>query len=366
MWKTAFRATDPLLALTSLLLAIALSATALAASPDAGSALEMAPKFAPASTTDRPVSTYSIVALDAETGELGVAVQGHWFQVGAVVPWARSGVGAVATQSFVEVSYGPEGLELMAEGKSAQEALDALVAADPQRDVRQVAMVDAQGRVAVWTGPKCIAAAGHAVGEGYSVQANLMDRPTVWRAMARAYEGATGGLAERLLVALEAAEAEGGDLRGKQSAAILVVRAPGEEGLEPWQERVVDLRVADHPEPLVELRRLFGLHEAYRPMNAGDEALARGEVEAANRLYSRAAELAPQVVELPFWRAVTLFQSGEEEAALPIFAEVFAADPTWARLVPRLPASGLLPDDPEKLEKILALARSRAGNGSSP
>ena len=305
-------------------------------------------------TLGRPVHTYSIVARDPLTGELGVAVQSHWFQVGAVVSWAEAGVGAVATQSFVEIAYGPKGLDLMRQGKSAEEALAALLEDDPQRDVRQVAMVDAKGGVAVWTGSNCIAAAGHAKGDGFSVQANLMDRESVWPAMEKAFQEAEGGLGERMLAALEAAEAEGGDIRGKQSAALLVVR--GERSDEPWKGRRIDLRVADHPEPLAELRRLLGLHQAYESMNAGDEALALGEVDAAMRHYSWAADLAPQIEELPFWKAVTLFSSGREEKALPIFREVFAKNADWARLVPRLPASGLLPDDPEKIRRILAQA----------
>ncbi len=302
----------------------------------------------------RPVTTYSIVARDAATGELGVAVQSHWFQVGRVVPWAEAGVGAVATQSFVEASYGARGLELMKKGLSAQEALDRQVAEDEQRDVRQVAMVDAKGRVAVWTGPSCIAAAGHLVGDGFSVQANLMDKESVWPAMKKAFENADGDLAGRLLAAMEAAQAEGGDIRGKQSAAILVVS--GEPTGKSWLDRTVDLRVADHPEPLVEMRRLLDLHRAYDSMNRGDEAMAEGDVAAASKLYAAAAKAAPHIEELPFWQAVTLFSVGKEAEALPIFKQVFEKNQDWARLVPRLPASGLLPDDAEKIEKILAQA----------
>ncbi len=301
--------------------------------------------------------TYSIVARDPATGDFGVAVQSHWFQVGTAVPWAQAGVGAVATQSFVRQDYGPRGLALMQAGKPAAEALRELVAADEGRDVRQVAMVDAQGRVAAWTGPKCISAAGDLQGAGYSVQANLMGRPTVWPAMARAYERATGDFAERLLAALEAAEAEGGDIRGRQSAALLIVRAQSTG--KPWEDRLVDLRVDDHPAPLGELRRLFGLHRAYQAMNAGDDAVAAGKVAEAVALYQRAASLAPEIAELPFWQAVSLFAAGHEDAALPLFAQVFARDERWARLLPRLPAAGLLPDDPEKLRRILQQARGQ-------
>lgn len=299
-------------------------------------------------------ATYSIVARDPATGDFGVAVQSHWFQVGPSVPWAEAGAGAVATQSFTKIEYGPQGLRLMREGKSAREALDALLAQDPQKDVRQVAMVDAQGRVAAWTGPKCIAAAGNQTGNGFSVQANLMDKPTVWPAMARAFEAARGDLADRMLAALEAAEAEGGDIRGRQSAALIVVRARSTG--EPWNDRLVDLRVDDNPAPLAELRRLLALHRAYEEMNQGDEAVAVDKIPEAVEHYTRAAKLAPEIAELPFWQAVTLFSVGKEEEALKLFREVFAREERWARLVPRLPAAGLLPDDPRKIEKILAVA----------
>jgi uncharacterized Ntn-hydrolase superfamily protein len=333
-----------------LLLAALLSLPAAAAAPpDPGAAARPAGPLA---------HTYSIVARDPASGQLGVAVQSHWFQVGTVVPWAEAGVGAVATQSFVEASYGPKGLALMAGGWSPEEALGQLTAADPQSAVRQVAMVDAAGRVGAFTGARCIAAAGHQTGDGYSVQANLMDRPTVWPAMARAYEAALADPAVdfpgALLAALEAGEAEGGDIRGKQSAALLVVRARTTGT--PWRDRLVDLRVDDSPEPLAELRRLLVRHRAYEEMNAGDEAVAEEDFAAALAHYSRAAELAPDVAELPFWQAVTLFVEGREDEALAIFAEVFAQEPRWARLVPRLPASGLLPDDAEKIERILATA----------
>ena len=310
--------------------------------------------------------TYSIVARDPATGDLGVAVQSHWFQVGTVVPWAEAGVGAVATQSFARIDYGPKGLELMRQGRSAKEALDQLVAQDPERDVRQVAMVDAQGRVAVWTGPRCIAAAGHQIGTGgiggnggkggggYSVQANLMDKATVWPAMAMAFENAKGDLADRMLAALEAAEAEGGDIRGRQSAALIVVKA--KPSGQPWNDRRVDVRVDDDPQPLAELRRLLDLHRAYEEMNLGDEAVAKNDFQVALGHYTKATGLAPGIVELPFWQAVTLFVAGQEDRALALFREVFAKEPLWARLVPRLPASGLLPEDPKKIEKILAVA----------
>ena len=305
-------------------------------------------------SADRPVHTYSIVARDEATGQLGVAVQSHWFSVGPIVPWAEAGVGAVATQSLVDVSYGPLGLELMRAGKSPQQALAALVAADSGAAVRQVAMVDAAGNVAAHTGERCIAAAGHQVGKGYSVQANLMLDETIWPAMASGYEAATGEFAERLLAALDAAQAQGGDIRGRQSAAILIVA--GESTGRPWADRLLELRIEDHPEPLVELRRLLHLHRAYEHMNHGDDLLGRGETAEALVAYSTAAGMVPDIVELPYWQAVTLAGIGEVDAALEIFRQVFEREPIWATLTPRLVPSGLLPDDPELLRRILEVA----------
>jgi uncharacterized Ntn-hydrolase superfamily protein len=302
----------------------------------------------------RPVHTYSIVARDSLTGELGVAVQSHWFSVGAHVAWAEAGVGAVATQSFTEVSYGPLGLALMKAGKTAGQSLAALVSADPQESVRQVAMVDAKGRVAVHTGSKCIAAAGDHAGAQYSVQANLMERDTVWDAMARAYETSKGDLAERLLAALEAAQKEGGDIRGKQSAAILIVR--GESSGKPWDDRVIDLRVEDHAEPVRELRRLVAMHRAYERMNEGDREMALNHLEGALAAYNDAAKQLPHNPEVKYWAAVTLMTAGKEQEALAYFREVFAKSPKWVEVTRRLPASGLLPDDSALIEKIISTA----------
>ena len=321
-------------------------------------ALVTAGAAAPASPV-RPVSTYSIVARDAETGELGVAVQSHWFSVGALVPWARAGVGAVATQSLVDPSYGPLGLELMAAGKDAATALAGLLAADAHADLRQVGMVDAGGHAAAHTGARCIPEAGHRVGEGYAVQANLMGPATVPEAMARAYETATGPLAERLLAALAAAQAEGGDIRGRQSAAVLVVR--GEATGRVWQDVLVDLRVEDHPEPVAELVRLLRMHRGYEQMNAGDLAVERGDLEAAGRAYAAAEEILRDNLEARFWHAVALANAGQLEAALPIFGEVFDRGENWRELAPRLVEPGFLEVSPEQLERILSASRSGAG-----
>jgi len=298
--------------------------------------------------------TYSIVARDPATGEMGVAVQSHWFSVGSVVPWAEAGVGAVATQSFVDPSYGPLGLALMRAGKTAPEALKALLAGDGQEAVRQVAMVDARGNVAAHTGTKCIAAAGHETGEQFSVQANLMENPSVWPAMARGFREAKGDLADRMVAALEAAEGAGGDIRGRQSAAIVVVK--GTSTGRPWADTVFNLRVEDSPRPLEELRRLMRLQRAYTHASQGDDLAAAGKLKAALAEYAEAARLAPEVLELPYWQAVTLAGSGHLEEALPIFRRVFEAEPRWAELTPRLPAAGLLPDDRDLMRRILEQA----------
>lgn len=300
----------------------------------------------------RPVSTYSIVALDEATGQLGVAVQSHWFSVGSVVPWAAAGVGAVATQSFVKVEYGPEGLALMKSGKPAPEVLRQLLSADEGSAVRQVAMIDINGQVAAHTGDKCIWAAGNQVGKNYSVQANLMESPTVWPAMAQAYENATGDLANRMLAALEAAQSEGGDIRGKQSAAMLIVS--GKPTGIPWKDVVMELRIEDHPDPLGELKRLIRIHRAYQHANQGDLYLETGDTEKALAEYDQAADLYPENPELPYWSAVTLADIGRVEEALPLFKAAFSADERWRTLTPRLVGAGLLPDDKKLLELMLS------------
>ncbi|MHC4217088.1 MAG: DUF1028 domain-containing protein [Planctomycetota bacterium] len=302
----------------------------------------------------RPVATYSIVARDPKTGEMGVAVQSHWFSVGSVVSWAEAGVGAVATQSLVDPAYGPLGLELMRTGRTAPDTLRSLLAGDDGRDVRQVAMIDAKGRVQAHTGPRCIADAGHVVDADnqFSVQANLMANDAVWPAMAKAYRESTGDLADRLIAALAAAQNAGGDIRGKQSAALLVVSASATG--RPWEDRRFDLRVEDHPRPVEELKRLVRLQRAYQHMNAGDVAMEHDDFAEAGRQYADAEMLAPQIVEIPFWHAVTLVASDRADEALPIFRRVFAREEVWADLVPRLVPSGLLPDDPKLLERIEA------------
>jgi uncharacterized Ntn-hydrolase superfamily protein len=309
-------------------------------------------------TTERPVATYSIVARDSATGQLGVAVQSHWFSVGSIVAWAEAGVGAVATQSFIDPAYGPLGLTLMRAGRSAPDALAGLLATDAGRDVRQVAMVDAEGRVEAHTGARAIQAAGHQVGRQYSVQANLMEHPSVWPAMAHAYERAQGDLAERLLQALEAAEQEGGDIRGRQSAAIVVVS--GNPSGRPWEDRLFDLRVEDHPNPVAELRRLVRMQRAYLKLNEGDGWVTKNDFPRALEAYAAAMEILPDEAtngEAPFWVGITLLDSGDSEQALPYLKRAHAQDPRWADLVPRLPAAGLLRADASTIERLVEAMR---------
>ncbi|MEW5981839.1 MAG: DUF1028 domain-containing protein [Acidobacteriota bacterium] len=338
-----------------------LAASAVAAIPaSAQSPATATPASAELTGKPGPLAhTYSIVARDPVTGDLGVAVQSHWFSVGSIVTWAEAGVGAIATQSFVDPAYGPKGLDLMRSGVSAPDALKRLADADAQREVRQVAMIDAQGRVAAITGKLAIAAAGHHLGTQYSVQANLMENSRVWPAMAQAYETTKGDLADRLLAALEAAQREGGDIRGKQSAAILIVKAKGTG--KPWAgaDRLFDLRIEDHPDPIVELKRLIRLQRAYARANHGDELVAEKKIDDALKEYAAAAQLAPEILELPFWQAVTLTVVGRFADAEPIFRRVFEKEPYWADLVPRLPAAGQLPDDKALIDRIVALGRRR-------
>ena len=275
--------------------------------------------------------TYSIVARNPDSGELGVAVQSHWFSVGPIVPWAAPGVGAVATQANVEVAYGPRALALLQDGLDARQALDQVVADDPGSAGRQVAVVDAAGRVAAHTGEACIAFAGHATGEGVSCQANIMVSDRVWPAMLDAFSAANGILIARLLAALDAAEAAGGDLRGRQSAAILVVPAEGE----PWHT-VVSLRVEDHPDPLRELHRLVELHRAYGLAGRADELTNEGRHDEAAALYREASELAPGNDELRFWAGLGAAQAGDLDTATGEVRATIARHPGWRELLERL------------------------------
>jgi uncharacterized Ntn-hydrolase superfamily protein len=309
----------------------------------------------------RPVHTFSIVAVDSATGQIGVAVQSHWFSVGSSVVWAEPGVGAVATQSFIEPAYGPRALALMRTGVPAPLALRALVAADPDSAVRQLGMIDALGHVASYTGGHDVPEAGGHVGRWYAAQANLMARNTVWDAMARAFETTRGDLADRLLAALDAAQGEGGDIRGKQSAALIVVS--GDRRLPPWQ-RIFDLRVEDSREPLRELRRLVRVQRAYNRATDGDNFTTAGQLDSAIVAYASAEALLPDSAvngELVFWHANTLADRGRVDEAIPLFARAFAQSAGWATLLWRLPKVGLLHADSATVARII-----REGTAARP
>lgn len=302
--------------------------------------------------SDSPFAhTYSIVAYDPVTGDMGVAVQSHWFSVGTVVSWGEAGVGVAATQSFVNVSFGPRALELLKQGKTPQEVVDELISSDEGRDFRQLAVLDAKGRAASFTGEKCIQPAGNIVGDGFSVQANLMANDKVWPAMAEAFKKSKGPLAERMLISLEAAENAGGDIRGKQSASLLVVR--GKSTGKVWEDRLVDLRVDDNPEPLAELSRLLKVHRAYEHMNNGDLAVEKNDMETAMKEYSAAMQMFPENLEMKYWTAITLANNGRFNEALSMLKEIFAKDKNWKELTPRLLPSGLLNVSEDQLKKIL-------------
>jgi uncharacterized Ntn-hydrolase superfamily protein len=298
--------------------------------------------------------TFSIVARDSATGEMGVAVQSHWFSVGTTVSWAEAGVGAVATQSFVNKSFGIRGLQLLRNGLTAQQALDSLLATDEGRDVRQVAIVDMHGNVATHTGKNCIDHAGHIKGNSFSVQANMMLTDKVPQAMATAFEtNHTKPLAERMLLALEAAQKAGGDIRGQQSAAILIV--PGKSANKPWDERTVDLRVDDSPSPIKELRRLYNVQVAYQHMNNGDLAVEKNDMAGAMKEYNAAMKVFPENLEMQYWTAITLANNKQLDKALPILKKVFSKENNWKELTRRLPKVNLLTVNENDLKRILNL-----------
>jgi uncharacterized Ntn-hydrolase superfamily protein len=258
-------------------------------------------------------------------------VQSHWFSVGPLVPWAEAGVGAVATQANVDVSYGPRLLERLRSGQRAGDALSELVRDDREGGVRQIAVADVRGSVAAHTGVDCMPFAGHVVGKDFSCQANLMADARVWPAMADAFEVASGSFPYRLLAALDAGEAAGGDVRGRQSAAVLVVPAGGRA----W-ERIVDLRVEDNPEPLVELRRLMHLHDAYVLAGEGDSLVGEGRLDEAAACYVRAHEASPNNPELRFWAGLSLVAQGDEKGGIMLLREAIATHPGWLELLLRL------------------------------
>ena len=296
--------------------------------------------------------TFSIVARDAETGEMAVGVQSHWFSVGTLVSWGEAGVGVVATQSFVNKSYGIKGLELMKKGKTASVALQELLQADEGREVRQVAMIDVNGNVNAYTGKNCIDHAGNIVGKNYSVQSNMMLTDKVNTAMAKAFEGSEGKpLAERVLIALQAAEKAGGDIRGKQSAAILVVA--GKSTGQPWNERLIDLRVDDHKAPLDEMSRLLRLYRAYQHMDKGDLATEKNDMKLAMEEYGTAMKMFPENLEMQYWTAITLANNKKVAEASKLLQKIYKKDANWRALTKRLPKVNLLTVSDANLKELL-------------
>ena len=299
---------------------------------------------------DQLVATYSIVARDATTGELGVAVQSCYLGVGAAVPWGEAGVGVVATQSFANLDFGPEGLAMMRDGITPEDALRRLLEADPRRATRQVALLDSSGRVATHTGAACVSAAGHLAGDGVSAQANMMVDDTVWPAMLAAYQCTRGDLAARLVAALEAAEVNGGDIRGRQSAALLIVSASRAQ--KPWQGRTFDLRVDDHPDPVAEIGRLLRLKRAQLAQRRFQEAAAAGKNEEAVAALREALELAPEVDETRLSAAYLYSLQGRHDEARTLLQHVFHGKPLLAEWMDRMIAANLIPSHPLLLEVI--------------
>jgi len=298
--------------------------------------------------------TFSIVAIDSATGDMGIAVQSHWFSVGNTVAWAEAGVGVIATQAVVNLDFGPNGLALLKKGLSPDRVLDSLRKTDPGREMRQVAILDVNGKIAVNTGKECVTEAGHKKGVNYSVQANTAESPLVWAAMGAAFEKTSGELADKMLAALEAAQSLGGDIRGKQSASLLIVKktATGK----PWLDRKVDLRVDDHQTPIAELKRLYQVHSAYNAMNIGFHFLSKNELDAAGDYFSQAQRLYPENQEIMFWYAVELANKGALDRALPVFKKIFAKEVIWkTKMLPRIVKAGVLNVNQETLTQINSL-----------
>lgn len=299
------------------------------------------------------VATYSIVARDPATGHLGVAVQSYHFSVGSLSPYAQAGVGAVTIQAFAKLYYGSDGLRLMHEGARADATLEALLARDHHSDYRQVAVVDRHGGAAAHTGRLCVPAAGHHIGDGYACQGNMLAREDTWHRMAEAFEGAEGPLHDRMVRALEAGDGMGGDLRGKRSAALIVVN-PEYTG-DPEADVTFDLRVEDDDEPLAELKRLICLKTAFHHNGQGAHFLRHGQYEAAVAEFSKAESLAPNRQELVFWRAVALLNAGHADEAESLFRRLFQCSESWRQMVERIAQAGFLPDKESVVQVILRL-----------
>jgi uncharacterized Ntn-hydrolase superfamily protein len=298
-------------------------------------------------------NTYSIIARDPKTGQMGVGVQSHWFSVGSVVPWGKAGIGVIATQAMCNISFGPRGLDLLEKGRSPEKTINILLKDDEGREYRQVAILNSKGSVATHTGKNCIKHAGHLLGNDYSVQANMMLNDTVWSAMGNAYEKYTNlPLAERIIEALNAAQNAGGDIRGKQSAALLII--DGKPTKNRWEDPLINLRVEDHQEPLRELSRLLTVYRAYEYMNKGDVAIEKNEMDIALKEYASAQELFPDNPEMKFWTAVSLANNKKLNESISIFSDIFKKENNWRLLLERLPETGILKINSKELDKILS------------
>ena len=287
------------------------------------------------------VHTYSILARDPETGAIGGAVQSHWFNVGNTVLWGKAGVGMVATQSFVNASFGSKGIAMLEQKSEAQSVLSSLLSGDSEKELRQVAVIDVGGGVAAFTGNRCIEAAGHVVGEQFSVQANLMENTSIWTSMAEGFRESQGKpFALRLLKALQGAQEAGGDLRGMQSAALLIVSPQPAQS--PYEGRLIDLQVADHIDPLTELNRLYWIDRAYKHTAEAENLLALKKDKAAIAEYENAMRCIPNNLELQFWYAIALLNMHREIKALPLLQTIVSLEPNWLLLLSRLQSVGLL------------------------
>jgi uncharacterized Ntn-hydrolase superfamily protein len=298
--------------------------------------------------------TFSILAYDSVSGDMAVAVQSHWFSVGTTVAWGEAGVGVIATQAVTNIEFGPRGLYLLKSGMSPQQVLDTLLKSDPEREIRQVAILDKHGNTAVYTGKNCVSEAGFYKGRFFSTQANMVKDRNVWKEMAKAFETGQGSFEEKIVSALDAGQSVGGDIRGKQSACLLVVKATPTG--KSWIDRKVDLRVDDNEAPIKELSRLVKIHNAYSKMNLGYYALAKGNLNEADAYINTAQGLYPENRELSFWYAVELCNIGEIDRALPIFRQTFQTDPNWKNIIlPRITQAGVLKVAKKDLDRINSL-----------
>ena len=296
------------------------------------------------------VSTFSIVAFDPSTKDLGVAVQSRYFSVGSVVPWAEADVGAVATQSFVNVSYGPRGLQLLKEGFTVDEVIARLTKDDEEKEYRQLGIIDSRGEAHAFTGQKCLEWAGSKVGENYAAQGNILAGKQVVQDMGREFESTKGDLAERLVAALKGGETAGGDARGRQSAALLVVRRNLGRG--GYGDKYIDLRIEDHPNPIVELKRLLNLHRVYSLIDDGEDKLTKGDLKTALAALKKAVSLNPNIDDAQVDLGIVNLKLGKKNEAANAFDRALRLNPKMKTLIKQLPNVGLIKPDQELFAEL--------------